>query len=177
MRNKRWLVSAALIISWWCLDVYKLPGTILDNQQVTFVGIMERYMTKSQKREAAKLRDGGASYAQITQALGLSVNTIKSFCRRNVTAAAVLEVPGLPEPVTFCHQCGRRLGKSTQKTRRFCSDACRMAWWKAHPDNRDRRAIYHFTCPRCGAAFDSYGKAGRKYCSRLCYYDARRKPA
>ncbi len=52
---------------------------------------------------------------------------------------------------------------------KFCSDKCRMAWWKAHPDQLNRKAIYHMVCAHCGQPFDSYGNSHRKYCSRACY--------
>jgi hypothetical protein len=37
-----------------------------------------------------------------------------------------------------------------------------------------RKAVYHFVCPVCDAAFDSYGNQHRKYCSRACFGAARR---
>ena len=56
-----------------------------------------------------------------------------------------------------------------QPSRRFCCDACRMAWWKAHSAKLNRKAIYCFTCPICTKPFTAYGNANRKYCSRKCY--------
>lgn len=35
--------------------------------------------------------------------------------------------------------------------------------------------FYRIVCQHCGTVFESYGKAGRKYCSRSCYALARKK--
>lgn len=62
-----------------------------------------------------------------------------------------------------------------RKPKKFCSDKCRMAWWNSHQELVNRKAIYHLACAHCGQSFDSYGNKNRKYCSRRCYDDARRK--
>lgn len=127
-------------------------------------------MTNLQKSEVARLRGDGMSYNKIAEALGISKDTVKSFCRRNGLGGAVSCEPG---SAGLCRQCGQPLGASAHKTKRFCRDACRMAWWRAHPERLNRRAVYHFTCARCGAGFDSYGNKDRKYCSRACYAKAK----
>lgn len=40
-------------------------------------------MTEEQKIQIVDLRERGYSYGQIANALNISINTIKSFCRRN----------------------------------------------------------------------------------------------
>jgi uncharacterized protein YjcR len=40
-------------------------------------------MPKLQKDEIAKMRSEKMSYAQIASVLGLSANTVKSYCQRN----------------------------------------------------------------------------------------------
>lgn len=40
-------------------------------------------MSNEQKEQITKLRDNGAGYTEIANAIGLPVNTVKSFCRRN----------------------------------------------------------------------------------------------
>ena len=40
-------------------------------------------MNAEQKERIARLRDNGAGYTEIANALGLPVNTVKTFCRRN----------------------------------------------------------------------------------------------
>ena len=117
-------------------------------------------MTNSQKEQITYLRGKNESYTAIANTLKLSVNTVKSFCRRN----NFIESAKL-----HCEQCGKGLDEPCQNTKRFCSDVCRMAWWKSHPEAVTRKAVYHFFCAQCGAAFESYGNANRKYCSRACY--------
>ena len=41
-------------------------------------------MTENQKEQIASMRLAGASYAAIAATLGLSRNTVKSYCLRNV---------------------------------------------------------------------------------------------
>ena len=40
-------------------------------------------MTNEQKLQIARLRRDGYGYVKIAQILGISNNTVKSFCRRN----------------------------------------------------------------------------------------------
>ena len=111
------------------------------------------------------LRSKGESYAAIADSLGISVNTVKSHCRRNNFGAGSID-----NPVNTCDNCGKSLIHTPgSKRKRFCSDKCRMAWWAKHPDAVNRKAIYHFTCAVCGTSFESYGNARRKYCSKACF--------
>ena len=68
---------------------------------------------------------------------------------------------------------GEMLGISDNTVRKFCSDACRTAWWNSHPDCVDRKAVYAYTCAHCGKPFTAYGNKERKYCSRNCYISDR----
>jgi len=45
-------------------------------------------MTQQQKEKIIKMRRGGFSYSRISTALGISENTVKSFCRRNNLGSA-----------------------------------------------------------------------------------------
>lgn len=40
-------------------------------------------MTDNQKAQIIKLRVAGNGYGKIARTLGISLNTVKSFCRRN----------------------------------------------------------------------------------------------
>ena len=130
-------------------------------------------MTHAQKERIASLRGAGASYAQIAAALSLSENTVKSYGRRNRLDNVAAEALNAPVATGSCAQCGRAMILSKRQDKRFCSDACRMTWWKEHPQALNRKAIYHFSCSHCGASFDSYGNNHRKYCSRGCYAKAK----
>ncbi len=135
-------------------------------------------MTMKQKQKIAALRGKGESYKKIAAALGIPLNTVQSYCRRND-----MGVSGkIPQPeaddADACQNCGRRLTHTPgSKRKRFCSDKCRSTWWKVHPEALNRKAIYHFVCPKCGKTFESYGNAHRKYCSRACVAEARRGSA
>ena len=52
-------------------------------------------MNIQQKTEIASLRSKGFGYTKIAQALGLSKNTVKSYCKRNNLSAAALESAAL----------------------------------------------------------------------------------
>ena len=126
------------------------------------------HMTKTQKQQILTMRGNGNTYAEIAKTLRLNVNTVKSFCQRNDN-----EKP-LPTTIMRCEQCKKPMRTSLQPSRRFCSDACRMDWWKSHPKALNRKAIYHFKCAVCRKPFTAYGNANRIYCSRKCYGKSRR---
>ncbi len=120
-------------------------------------------MTDLQKKTIRAMRLQGISYVKIGEDLGLSDNTVRSYCRRN----------GLGEKAKntiACKQCGKLIKiVPKQKPRMFCSDACRTAWWNSHQDCVNRKAVYDYTCAHCGRAFTAYGNQKRKYCSHSCY--------
>ena len=130
-------------------------------------------MTTAQKQQIEFLRDKGESYATIAYDLGISENTVKSYCRRNNIGIAIKQKQ--PVATSTCANCCCLLRHTPgAKRKRFCSDKCRMAWWKAHPESVARKAVYRFTCPTCGDSFEAYGNANRKYCSRACFGVARK---
>lgn len=124
-------------------------------------------ITNSQKQIVRDMRQSGLSYTAIADALGLSANTIKSFCRRgNITTKKHIQ--------DDCKNCGKpllhQLGK---KKKQFCSDKCRSDWWNnnRHWARYEKRHI--LICHHCGAEFNSFGDKKRKYCSRDCYVSSR----
>lgn len=132
-------------------------------------------MTMKQKQQIAILRGRSDSYNKIAAALGIPVNTVQSYCRRNGLGACYATPKPEADMADVCPNCGRLLIHTPgSKRKRFCSDKCRSAWWKTHPEALNRKAIYHFICPKCGKAFESYGNDHRKYCSKTCLADARR---
>ncbi len=129
-------------------------------------------MTDNQKAQIIKLRAAGNGYGKIAQTLGISSNTVKSFCRRNGVAG--IRAAKQTERQNCCPQCGKKLIQAEkQKPRRFCSDQCRQAWWNAHPEMVKQKAVYSYVCPTCGKPFTAYGNSRRKYCSHQCYVKAR----
>ena len=108
------------------------------------------------------LRREGAGYGSIACQLGLSINTVKSFCQRHSQLNR--------SQSSFCEQCGRPIEQIPgRKRKRFCCDACRNKWWNSHLDLVKRKAVYTFTCPACGKEFTIYGNRRRKFCSHACY--------
>lgn len=126
-------------------------------------------VTNGQRAEVIRLRQEGIGYAAIASKLGISANTVKSFCRRNGLAGCVEEKkPTMEEG--YCRECGRKLVQPEKmKKISFCSKECRQKWWKEHPEQLQKKALYSFTCACCGKEFTAYGNKGRKYCSHECY--------
>lgn len=135
-------------------------------------------MTSYQKEYIYRMRNEGKGYKGIAALLGLSENTVKSFCKRNnlgglTEQKSEYEVENKMD-TPFCKNCGKPLDiRQGVKPRKFCSDKCRLAWWNAHTDQVIRKAIYHIQCTGCGNPFDSYGNKNRKYCTHACYIKAR----
>ena len=124
-------------------------------------------MTEEQKTAIQDLRSKGEGYKKIAQELGLSENTIKSFCRR--MQVLKVEAASIPEGET-CECCGKPIKQTAgRKHKRFCSDACRRKWWNSHLHLVQRKAVYRLKCQHCGREFEIYGNSYRKYCCHACY--------
>ena len=139
-------------------------------------------MNAQQKQQVLALRGNGETCAKIADKLGISVNTVKSFCRRNIgnvkteasietkTETAVEIVSGNE----VCPQCGSTIVQiKGRKPKRFCSDDCRAKWWNSHSDSVNQKALYSFECAFCNKAFSAYGNSKRRYCSHSCYCASR----
>lgn len=132
-------------------------------------------MNNDQKQKIVELRNAGVSYAKIGKLLGISGNTVKTYCRRN--HVAIVQEPSSPTTLPiFCRECGAPLERAEKrKPKIFCSRECREKWWHAHPDKLNKKAVYDFQCAGCGKTFSAYGNRHRKYCSHECYIQARFK--
>ncbi len=125
-------------------------------------------MTDSQKEMIIRCRKNGMGYTEVARATGISKDTVKSFCRRNKLGGSI-DCSG-----ARCPQCGKELDSNVKTRRpRFCCEGCRRAWWRAHPDLGQKKAIYHYSCAHCGKPFSAYGNRSRKYCCHACYISAR----
>lgn len=128
-------------------------------------------MTAEEIKTISDLQQRGLGYKKIATLTGLPVNSVKTYCRRHKVDSQTAE-----EPQAFCRGCGKPIQRIPQaKPRLFCSDSCRMHFWNSHRDEVRHKAIYTFTCPYCGREFQSIGNPNRKYCSRECVANARRK--
>ena len=123
-------------------------------------------MDNEQKASIIRMRSDGMTFSEIANQLQLSINTVKSFYRRNAKTETPLEA---------CMNCGNPIVQTKHKRqKKVCSDKCRNAWWSAHPQNRRTKKLYSHICEYCGIAFQS-DRAKSKYCSVKCFADARRK--
>ena len=114
-------------------------------------------MTEEQKKRILHMRLSGMTYAEIADELALSVNTIKSFCRRNIKTKS-------------CKYCGKSISQPYgTRQKKFCSDKCRMLWWNSHRNDVSKKTISTYKCKCCGKPFQAYASSHRKFCSRICY--------
>jgi len=128
-------------------------------------------MTDRERSQINTFRLEGLTQKQIAERTGIAPNTIKVYCHRNpLSPTAVADHKGL------CRHCGKPLIQTPhKKVKRYCSDLCRMSWWKENDNHLNKKAFYRIVCQHCGTVFESYGNANRKYCSRSCYALARKK--
>lgn len=141
-------------------------------------------MNTEQKQKLRKMRLEGSSYSKIAAALGISENTIKSYCRRNNlnnlmhNFAKNSESKLVNKLHNTCIQCGKSLTQGKKgHPKKFCSDECRRIWWKANNSQLDKKAWYTLNCIECSKTFKSYGNKNRKFCCHACYILSRFKKA
>ena len=107
----------------------------------------------------------GRTQREISAILGVPESTIKTYCWRH------------PDTDDICLMCGTKMSHTTgKKKKRFCTDKCRLSWWKNHPEMMSLKKG-ETTCAYCGKTFESYGSSKRRFCSRKCYVDSTRKEA
>ena len=106
-------------------------------------------------------REQHMTYRQIGKKLGLSPDTVKTFCRRNTPQEDRTETSASSQ----CRNCGAPVHPLPgRRERLFCSPACRTAYWRKH-NLLGGTPRY---CAGCGALLTG-GSASRKYCSHACY--------
>lgn len=130
------------------------------------------FMTNEQQEKIRRLRLNGAGYTKVANELGMSKETVKSFCRRNGLAgrAEDMSAKQKEEEGVICRNCGKPLEQSPgKKIRKICSKQCRETWWKKNPEKIKKRAVYKYICANYGREFEVYGNARRKYCAHDCY--------
>lgn len=86
-------------------------------------------MTARQLETIAALRQCNYPYSFIGRELGLSINTVKSICRRKgISAVGARKNKCEKQKAPLCPNCHTVI--EGRKSQRFCSDACRIEWWK-----------------------------------------------
>ena len=131
-------------------------------------------MKDKEKQTIAAYRQEGYSYTQISKMMDLSINSIKTYCRRHdLGGKAAYEAPIIDDG-SKCQNCGKDIFQNPgRKAKRFCCDKCRNKWWNEHMDQVKKKANYEYTCPLCKKVFTAYGNSNRKYCSHACYVEDR----
>lgn len=133
-------------------------------------------MTNEQAAQIVEMRKKGIGYKSIATVVGLSRDIVRNYCRtHNLTgygSALTKNVQIMIENGDACPYCGGSIRKEMRgRPKRFCSEKCRRAWWRAHPEAMkiDTAAHVRKNCIHCGQPFISYKRIGRKYCSHDCY--------
>ena len=121
-------------------------------------------MNKLQIEQLDRMRIAGFGSTKIARELGLSISTVSAHMRRH---------PDPPGAIR-CANCGKfALITPGKRPKRFCSIECKRQWWnKRRYDGKHN--IITSTCQFCGKEFHSYESERRKYCSKVCYHNARR---
>jgi hypothetical protein len=134
-------------------------------------------MTTVQKEHIKNLRSQGISYASIADTIGLSKNTVKSFCQRlNAPLKPAKPKAKKKDGRTYCRNCENEVPPNPgRKPKTFCSPECRTTWWAANPQAIKQRAVYNFICDYCKTPFTAYGNNKRKFCNHACYVASRFK--
>lgn len=131
-------------------------------------------MTDKQKNQITEYREQGMSYTEISKKMDLSINSIKTYCKRHGLGGVKAYKVDEPAVIIPCEYCGKPVKQNPgRKQKRFCSDKCRNLWWNSHMDLVKKKANYECTCVNCGKQFTSYGNKERKYCSHSCYIEDR----
>lgn len=116
------------------------------------------YVNQHQKDCIAALRADGVSYGKIAERLGLSINTVKSYCKRTKAEVKADTSQLAIHKKDICLHCGHTLNQTPgHRQKRFCSATCRRAWWFAHPGAALRSAEHDGNCAFCGQSFH-YGR-------------------
>lgn len=135
-------------------------------------------MTNEQRKQIYLLRKSGLGYQAIGKAIGLSRDSVRSFCRSHGMSG----VTGISEDIRrriksgeLCMYCAGKIKKAeTGRPAKFCCDECRRAYWKIHRNEgkHSMKATYTMECKYCHQIFESYGNKHRKYCCHEHYiYD------
>ena len=88
-------------------------------------------MTYNQISTIQNLRAENYSYAKIAEVLGMSLDTVKSYCLRHNIATPALPRKTKEEKAALmiCRWCGKPIDNPWNRVgKRFCCDACRTKY-------------------------------------------------
>ena len=117
------------------------------------------------------------------------ISSMNYFLRRGLTRKEISKLLDTPEATirtwffrfpdneTTCLLCGAKIALTPGKKKRiFCSDKCRIIWWRKHPELMQLKMVEK-ECAHCQETFLSYASSKRRFCSRNCYYKSKHKEA
>ena len=131
-------------------------------------------MTDAQAAQIKELRMRGQGYRAIGVAVGLSRDIVRNFCKaKGMDGYARAMALNMQERLACgkaCACCGKEISQpGNGRPRKFCSDKCRRAWWKLHPEAAQRKHTHIEVCAYCKMEFEVNGSRKQKYCSHNCY--------
>lgn len=133
-------------------------------------------MTEEQKLQIRKLRQQGLGYQAIGKMVNLTRDSVRSYCKNHglqgVRLAVEMNTKERIKNGEACAYCAGPIKKAkTGRPARFCCEACRRSYWKAHRDEgkKSEKATYTMECKCCHKIFESYGNKTRKYCCHAHY--------
>lgn len=133
-------------------------------------------MTDNQKYQIRTLRQQGLGYQAIAGMLGITRDAVRSYCKNHgLNGIPIIMEMNIKERIKngeVCAQCYGPIEKAhTGRPKKFCCEACRRAYWKAHrmEGHRSKDAVYTMECKYCHKTFESYGNRNRKYCCHSHY--------
>ena len=86
-------------------------------------------MTVKQLEQIAALRQCNYPYSFISRELGLSINTVKSICRRKgLETTGPRKTKAEKEAAMICKNCHKPMPMTIRRDALFCSDRCRTEW-------------------------------------------------
>ena len=118
-------------------------------------------MTREQQEKIRRMRLQIIPYAQIAKELGIAKNTVKSYCYRNGLHTEVVT-----QKNGTCLECGKPLKAKKTRPPVYCSNVCKIRYWRVHRENPN---LVEYVCEHCGRVFEASPNPPRKYCSIECY--------
>ncbi|WP_075979942.1 RNA polymerase subunit sigma-24 [Bacillus massilinigeriensis] len=130
-------------------------------------------MNDEQRSQIRIMRYEGIGYKRIGDALGLSRDIIRGYCKRHGLDGRATELvvnkdedEKFKQKIThvYCLTCGSKLEQKVMgKKRKYCSIECKRKWEKDNPK------IYKLRCDYCRKEYLSERVKKRKFCSNDCY--------
>lgn len=114
------------------------------------------------KEEIIKLRNQGLTFGEISKRLGMSRSSVSTICQRNNN-----------KEKSTCRYCGIAIKQTAgHRQKLHCSNSCRLKWWRENANHKINNTL---VCKYCGQEFLYHESRVRKYCSRFCAYQDRKR--